>query len=297
MSWLAFWRRSKRSSGAAVADPLRTVNGRRFVAGVPYLLPKDMGETNRLDFQHYMLRYALRGNYAAPVEQPRDILDVGCGTGRWATEMATEFPNANVIGVDVAPPPMDENVANKLHADNYTFVQGNALERLPFPDGSFDFVHQRLLTLAIPEAQWPGAVHELARVTRRGGWIEMVEGGDRFDGSPAMERISDWGQGLLRRRGINSDMVRHLGEMLQQAGAVDVTQRRVDLPIGKHGGRIGAMVETNTMTALVALRAPIASLGIADADAFDRTLAQARDEIARGHFVVPFYIAYGRIPS
>jgi ubiquinone/menaquinone biosynthesis C-methylase UbiE len=52
------------------------------------MLPKDEGEINRLDFQHFMLRYVLRGNFAAPIRAPRDILDVGCGTGTLAIDVA-----------------------------------------------------------------------------------------------------------------------------------------------------------------------------------------------------------------
>src|SRR6476660_204948 len=77
----------------------RFFGGRRHVVGVPYTLPKDDQEINRLDFQHYMLRYALRGNYAAPIGQTLSILDVGTGSGRWAVEMAQLFPNANVVGL------------------------------------------------------------------------------------------------------------------------------------------------------------------------------------------------------
>jgi hypothetical protein len=91
-------------------------------------------------------------------------------------------------------------------------------------------------------------------------------------------------------------MAAQIGPMLNANGAADVTARTVRLPIGKHGGRIGAMVETNTMTALVALRAPIISLGLADGAAYDETLARARGEFARGRYAIPFYIAYGRKP-
>ncbi len=246
MSWLAFWRRPQQQTAERGTAPTRTVGGRRFVAGVPYLLPKDMGETNRLDFQHYMLRFALKGNYAAPIQNPRDILDVGCGTGRWAMELAQEFPRANVIGVDVAPPPAEDGAASTPGADarptNYVFVQGNVLERLPFADNSFDFVHQRLLTLAVPGRRWPSVVQELLRVTRPGGWVELIEGGDNFSGSQAMEAITNWGQQLLQRRGIDSSMAAQIGPLLTAAGAVDVTARIVQLPLGKHGGRLGAKV-------------------------------------------------------
>ena len=56
------------------------VGGGRHLADAPYVLPHDDQEINRLDFQHYMLRYALRGNLESPlVGSPASILDVGSG--------------------------------------------------------------------------------------------------------------------------------------------------------------------------------------------------------------------------
>ena len=114
MSWWPFRRRSHDTLDAAQGsdgdggDPTRrSLMGRLFLRGVPYVLPKDMGEVNRLDFQHYMMRAALHGNYAAPISAPESILDVGCGTGRGAIEMAQLFPAARVVGVDVGPPSRD----------------------------------------------------------------------------------------------------------------------------------------------------------------------------------------------
>ncbi len=129
MSWLRFWRRRKPKAATPTTGTAASADGgRHYVTGVPYVLPKDLDETNRLDFQHYMLRSFFRGNYLAPIRQPRDILDVGCGTGRWAMELATEFPDANVIGVDIAPPPLRDNTpSGATAAFNYTFVQGNVL--------------------------------------------------------------------------------------------------------------------------------------------------------------------------
>jgi methylase of polypeptide subunit release factors len=103
MAW--FRRRTPVVTVAAPPVRRRSFFGRRYLADAPYLLPADDREINRLDFQHYMLRYALRGNYLAPVAHPQSILDVGCGTGRWALEMAREFPHANVVALDITPPP------------------------------------------------------------------------------------------------------------------------------------------------------------------------------------------------
>lgn len=80
-------------------------DGRRRLSDLPYLLPKDLQEINRLDFQHYVLRQALGRLTFAPVdEQLRrggQVLDVGCGTGRWAIDLARLYPPTQVTGLDL----------------------------------------------------------------------------------------------------------------------------------------------------------------------------------------------------
>lgn len=296
MSWLAFWRRGPK---AATLTPSRadtdTVDGRRFVAGVPYMLPKDLDETNRLDFQHHMLRSFMRGNYLAPIAKPRDILDVGCGTGRWAMELAAQFPNANVIGVDVAPPAVNESAPATLKADNYTFVQGNVLERLPFSDKSFDFVHQRYLIMGIPANRWPQVVTELMRVTRRGGWIELIETEPPY-GAPALDQLANWGKQLVSKRGIDFAVARQVGSLLAAAGATDVTARPLTIPVGRPGGRLGAMMVVDYLSALTAVRGPLTKIGIASEADYDAALAQARQELDQISLPQNVYVAYGRKP-
>jgi SAM-dependent methyltransferase len=116
-------------------------------------------ETQRLDFQFYLIRSILHGNHASPLRGDlTSILDVGCGTGRWVMEMARTFPGAQVVGLDIEPPQ-----SGQVLAPNTCFVQANLLDGLPFADRSFDFTHQRLLVLAIPAAHWPAVVGELVR--------------------------------------------------------------------------------------------------------------------------------------
>jgi SAM-dependent methyltransferase len=70
------------------------------------------------------------------------------------------------------------------------FVRANVLEGLPFPDGQFTYTHQRLLVAAIPARSWPGVVQELVRVTRPGGWIELLELSDVIQpAGPATRRL------------------------------------------------------------------------------------------------------------
>src|SRR2546423_928114 len=148
------------------------------------MLPRHESEIDRLDVQHYALRGALGGNYLAPVGRPAAILDVGSGTGQWAYDLCAEFPEAAVFGLDLVPG------KTRARPANYRFVRANALQGLPFAGGSFDFVHQRLLVTAVPVPMWPVEVAGLLRVTRRGGGVELVEGGDQIDPKgPATGRL------------------------------------------------------------------------------------------------------------
>ena len=309
MRWFGWFRRrpnAKVAQGQGGADDrrFRQIGGRRYVRGSPYLLPKDDGEIHRLDFQHYMLRFALRGNYVAPIGQPRDILDVGTGTSRWALEMATAFPVANVVGVDLVAPPVDADAGKKQHPDirpaNYTFVTANILEGLPFPGMSFDFTHQRLLVGAIPAVRWPEVIAELARVTRPGGWVELVEAAPPppTDGCPALRALCQWLVVACEQRGLNAVVGPTIGSMLQAAGFQQVSYREADLPIGaRFGGRLGSLAETNLISFLSSLRGLILSYDLTEAQQFDAALDEARREAARTRVIWPYFVAYGQRPQ
>jgi malonyl-CoA O-methyltransferase len=93
------------------------------------------------------------GRIPGPVAR---ALDVGTGTGQGARLVAKRFPDAEVIGVDVAPAMLDE--ARRL-APELTFVEGDAA-RLPFDDESFDLV---------ANANMIPFLDEVARVLKPGG--------------------------------------------------------------------------------------------------------------------------------
>jgi ubiquinone/menaquinone biosynthesis C-methylase UbiE len=95
--------------------------------------------------------------------RPKRALDLGTGTGRAAFLVAQRYPEAEVVGVDLAEDMLTE--ARKLTpselAGRVRFERADA-EHLSFPDGSFE-----LVTLAnmIPFFE------ELARVTAPGGAV------------------------------------------------------------------------------------------------------------------------------
>jgi ubiquinone/menaquinone biosynthesis C-methylase UbiE len=99
----------------------------------------------------------------ARVEPPRRILDLGTGTGLAAFDLAARYPEAEIVGVDLAAE-MVEEALRKTPADlagRVTFEVADA-SRLRFPDDSFDLV---TLNNMIP------FFDEIARVVPAGGRV------------------------------------------------------------------------------------------------------------------------------
>lgn len=274
----------------------RRIGGRRHRVGIPYVLPTDLAEINRLDFQHYMLRFALRGNFAVPVQRPAAILDVGGGTGRWALEVASVFPQAQVTSLDLSDPTAPGSaLAGAALPSNVRFQVANLLEGLPYPDASFDFVHQRLLVFALPLERWPDDVRELVRVTRPGGWIELVEGRPAVHvRTPALTTLHRWVLDFCARRNIDPLVGNQIGVYLRRGGLRHVTTREIRLPLGHKGGHLGTMAETDYFSGFAALRPILISQGITTGEAFDEMMRSARMELDTGRYEWSFYIAYGQ---
>lgn len=207
-----------------------------------YLMPRHPSEIDRLDLQHYAIRAALGANHLVPVESPERILDVGSGTGQWGWDLAEEFPGALVAGLDL--------VAGKPERPpGYQVVRANLLHGLPFPDAAFDFVHQRLMFLAIPTPRWPSVVRDLVRVTRPRGWVELVEAPiGRWDNAgPAIERLRDLLLAAAAARGLDTSgtVYERLDAYLRDAGIAPVHRREVKLPVGEWGGQVGSLMATD----------------------------------------------------
>jgi ubiquinone/menaquinone biosynthesis C-methylase UbiE len=276
------------------------VGGRRVAADIPYLLPKDVEDANRLDFQHFMLRAALGSLYAPPLRSPKTILDVATGTGRWAIDMAHMFPRAVVTGFDLIPPPADDAEGQAYDPGtrpaNYTFVGGDFFEGLPFPSNHFDFVHQRLVYAGVPAGKWLPLIAELVRVTKPGGYVELVEGFILIDAGPATTTIQQACIELTKHRHIDITIGCTLGSMLIHAGIHDVQQRAVYIPIGRKYGRIGMLAEKDILSVFKGIGAQVVANGIMEAEDFNRLYSHMSAEFAETGTVWPVYQAFGKKP-
>ncbi len=293
-----FRRRKPETPSAAPAgaaeppSPFVWVFRRRYRADAPYILPNDMSEVNRLDFQHYLVRAVMQGLYWAPNKNPLRVLDVGTGTGRWAREVARLYPRARVVGIDLKGAPT--HVGAQPESGNVTFEQGDILQGLPFAGNSFDLVHQRFLISGIPVHRWQDDVIELARVTAPGGWVELTEAGLSQNNGPALRQLDAWVMEVLSRRNLDITIGSRIDTFLRGARLANVTMRRVPVPLGPHGGRIGRYAEQDYFAAITAMRELIASLNIAPLATYDGTVEAAREEVQHGKVTWAFYVAYGQ---
>ncbi|KAJ3052808.1 hypothetical protein HK097_005628 [Rhizophlyctis rosea] len=180
-----------------------------------YTLPSDDVEIDRLHLQHYLLRFEYQSNFCAPVrsrlEKPAaKILDVGCGSGIWAMEMATDFPLAQVYGIDLAPVQ-----PSSIKPKNLEFATVDITNLpLPYEDATFDFVRMRFLVLGIKAEHWQSIVNELGRITKPGGYVELCEPNINFVGAPTLDMFTGMFQSILQARGADPNSYQKIHQYL-----------------------------------------------------------------------------------
>jgi ubiquinone/menaquinone biosynthesis C-methylase UbiE len=163
------------------------------------------------------------------------VLDIACGTGTWAVQVARENPQIEVIGIE--RPRQLVHYATKLAAaggvQNASFaLLADETTRFPFPDKHFDLVNAHFLFTLLRAEEWPGFVRECLRMTRPGGYLRLIEPEWGMTDSPAFERFKSLFVRGLKRRGHSlspddrqTGATSPLRSFLAQAGATEIRQR------------------------------------------------------------------------
>lgn len=155
-------------------------------------------------------------------------LEIGCGTGRFATFVKDNYPTMDLTLTDLSPFYLQEARAN-LHywkqqrakdlnltgvdKNGVTFMQA-AAERLPFEDSSFDVVYSVYLFHELPQDVRHAAIREMARVLKPGGLIIMtdsVQTGDRPAIDNSLSGFGDFNEPFYRNY-LADDLGRVFGE-------------------------------------------------------------------------------------
>ncbi|KAK6384002.1 hypothetical protein LTR65_009935 [Meristemomyces frigidus] len=198
-----------------------------------YWAPNDAQQNNHEAIVHHLCILTLNDRlYLAPIgSNPKRILDLGTGTGIWATDIADKFPDAQVIGTDLSP------VGPGMQPDNVTFEIDDCCSEWVYPDHHFDLVHIRGLFGSI--ADWPQLYKEAFRHLRPGGYIEQVEWSVHnrsSDGTLSHNTVlARWSQHAIRTgtmTGKTFEIAENMAGLIREAGFVDVVEKRFKWPIG-----------------------------------------------------------------
>ena len=131
------------------------------IAPNTYILGHTDTEKVRLIEQDRHFNRAMGGLLA---EQPesvlasvRRVLDVASGPGGWALDLAQQYPDIQVVGVDIDEGMIQyaNTMARASGLDNALFQVMDATKPLDFPDESFDLVNARFLVGFLTREQWP----------------------------------------------------------------------------------------------------------------------------------------------
>ncbi len=119
---------------------------------------------------------------ALPQAPGTRVLDLATGTADVALEVLRRNPEATVVGLDPSPEMLavgTAKVARRGLAERISLRQGQA-EDLPFADDAFDGVTIAFGIRNVPDRR--RALAEMARVTRAGGRVVILELGEPASG-------------------------------------------------------------------------------------------------------------------
>jgi len=111
---------------------------------------------------------------ALPVRDGSAILDVCCGSGDIAVELARRFPRSPITGVDVSEPMLEIARRKARPFERVTYMTADAL-KLPFEDNTFDAA---VISFGLRNLERPlDGIAEMKRVVKPGGAVCHIDQG------------------------------------------------------------------------------------------------------------------------
>jgi len=145
------------------------------------------------------------------------ILDVGCGTGRFAFRLQDANSHIKVHGVDLSKE-MIEKAKSKLRADEIHFAMGD-VEELPYSSNTFD-----IITCGSSFHHYPNqgkALFEMRRVLKPGGRLMIIDGcRDGLIGGIVFGIVA------LIEKDVRHITAQQLKELLLSTGFGEIAQKR-----------------------------------------------------------------------
>jgi ubiquinone/menaquinone biosynthesis C-methylase UbiE len=290
----------ERGTGMSVED--------RSGESARYIIDAESGaEMARLIDQDRAMTEAMGGIFPSIVDigEVDRILDIGCGPGGWALEVARSLPDTEVVGVDISQRMISyaEAYASVQYIDNVDFMLMDITKPFIFADNEFALVHARMLGTFLHRDMWPVVVKECARVTRPGGlmlWTESDEPG--ATNSKGFERYKELLLKAMARQGLSQNPLgRNVGatpmlrKHLLAAGYDDI--QLVPHVLDFSGGTAAYDLFCGiTLSGFKLVQPFLMQWEVAQQEELDELFEQAYLEMKREDFmaILPFITAIGR---
>ncbi|KAF8469337.1 S-adenosyl-L-methionine-dependent methyltransferase [Gautieria morchelliformis] len=190
----------------------------------------------QLDGTHEAIKFYLGGRLSlAPLEKstsPMSILDMGCGSGAWAVQAAEQFPDADMLAVDLSMMP------SRPLPPNLRFQILDLAKPFPFESQSFDIVHARFVFLHLPKFE--EVLNRTMQLVKPGGWLLLDDIETTFRDEPEFRDGPghDVAKKIIKefqeRRNINPRSASAVQGIIESSGLFsEVNVRKIVVPISR----------------------------------------------------------------
>jgi ubiquinone/menaquinone biosynthesis C-methylase UbiE len=266
-------------------------------------------EKARLLLQDRLMNEAMGGSLPEQkkedVQKLRNVLDIGCGPGGWALDVAKNSEYTHVIGIDTSKTmlahALEEKKLNGLK--NIEFAEMDALQPLNFSDFTFDLVNIRNAAGYVPKRDWQRLLKECYRVTKVGGILRLTEGdGMGLTNSPAYEEHHRLGTRAMRQSGygfspdgMTLGITPMLSWLLKQAGYRDIDMRPYFYDFS-YGTSLYASYVQNVEIVFAASRPLLVQSGLSLQEEIEKLYMQVVEQMRKEDFRAMGYLltAWGK---
>jgi ubiquinone/menaquinone biosynthesis C-methylase UbiE len=146
------------------------------------------------------------------------VLDVGCGTGD-LTLTAENYvgTSGSAHGIDASPVVIDLARKNAKRRRSHAVFEVGLIEKIPYPDATFDVVISRLVIHHLPEDLKRRGIAEIFRVLKPGGFVFLAD--FKPPTNPVLAHIVT---ALIGHKTMMQSNLEDILPVLKKAGFVDV---------------------------------------------------------------------------
>lgn len=225
------------------------------------------------------------------------VLELACGPGGWAYDVARTHPEIKVIGLDSSQK-MIRYARARARAgglSNADFQVVDTLTPLDFPENAFELINARFLSTFLTKGAWLPLLQECLRLIRPGGMIYLTDGEWTFSNGEACEQYAS----LLKRAlwlnnrafGPQGGMIGStlmLSHFLRQAGFEDI-RRHAHVLDYSYGSEDQNIWYYNTLRAFPRVTYWLVEMGLTTKEEFELLCDRVSGEMQRTDFRAMLY--------